>query len=652
MSGAANSGLPLRTDEEISSLIDVLDRTSQRLVELTGGEVDSVTGRSGHTYLLRQAQDELRQKEVAKRAIILDKQERLDHLISHDSVTGLPNRLLFQGTLCNALAQCAQHRSRLAVMCIGVDFFQNVNDSLGHDVGDELLRQFGSRLVELTRTRGSVAHLTGDQFAMMLVLPEAQIGAKFVNAIRDAVHAPFILGDHQYSVTVSIGIALHPDDAIDAESLLKHATTAMHTAKHAGRDTFRFFTAQMDCAVIERLSLEAAVRNAVAKDEFVLYYQPKVDVKTGRIAGLEALLRWQRPGVGFVLPNDFIPVLEATGLIVRLGNWVIETACRQIGQWMGSSLRPVPVSVNISGRQFAEGDFHDVIVAALEDNNLSGDLLELELTESSLMANVGNSMAKLQALKQRGVQVSIDDFGTGYSSLAHLRNFPVDRLKIDIAFIRELTSNPNDVSIVQAIIRMAHSLKLEVVAEGVETAGQLAYLRSQDCDQMQGYYFSAAVPASRVEEMLREEKRLPLVDRENPEAAKTLLLVDDEECILTSLHRLFRQDGYRILMAGSAAEGFELLARHQVQVILCDQRMPTMNGTEFLDRVKDIHPATLRIILSGYTDLKTILEAINRGSIYHFYTKPWDNRLLRENIREAFRHHRLLQADTLETTAT
>ncbi|MDR3385801.1 MAG: EAL domain-containing protein, partial [Rudaea sp.] len=573
----------------------------------------------------------------------IDKQDRLNYLAYYDSVTELPNRTLFHETLKKTLAQAA-HGWLVAVMCIDVDFFKNVNDTLGHAIGDELLRQFGGRLVKSTRKRDTIGRLGGDEFALILLLQDAQEAVVLVNKIRDALREPFNLSDNHVTVTASIGITLHPDDASDPETLVKYADTAMYRAKQAGRDTFRFFTAQMNSEVMARLDLEAALRNAVANDEFVLYYQPKVELKTGRIAGLEALLRWERPGHGLVSPQAFIPALESTGLILQVGSWVIAAACRQIGLWTRSSIGPVQVSVNVSGRQFSEGDLHSDVVKALGDNEISGELLELELTESSLMANIGNTIASLQSLKKRGVQVSIDDFGTGYSSLAYLRRFPIDKLKIDIAFVRDVTSTPDDASIVQAIIRMAHSLKLLVIAEGVETPGQLAYLRSQGCDEIQGYYFSPPLPAMDVEKMLREQKRLPARDDEEREPVKTLLLVDDEARVLASLQRALRREGYHILVAQSAAEGFELLAQHPVHVILCDQRMPNMSGTVFLDRVKDLYPGTLRIVLSGYTDLESIIDAINRGAIYRFYTKPWNNKALRDNIREAFRHHQLLQA--------
>ncbi|PRC91062.1 EAL domain-containing protein [Solimicrobium silvestre] len=573
---------------------------------------------------------------------------RLHHLAHYDALTGLPNRTLFYESLKKIMLQTANSGWLIAVMFIDLDLFKNVNDSLGHGVGDELLRQFSNRLVECVRIRDTVGRLGGDEFALVLVMQDEQDAVIVANKIRDTLHRPFDLNGHEVTVTASIGITIYPTDASDPETLLRYADTAMYRAKHAGRDTFRFFTAQMNVEMLTRLDLEKALRQAVENNEFVLHYQPKVRLDSGRVTGMEALLRWQRPGHGLVFPGDFIPILEETGLIVRVGSWVIAAACKQIGLWAHSSIGPIQVSVNVSGRQFIEGDLDGDVIKALDDNDITADLLELELTESSMMANTDRTIASLKNLKNRGVQISVDDFGTGYSSLAYLRRFPIDKLKIDIAFIREVTSNPDDAAIVQAIIDMAHSLKLEVIAEGVETAAQLEYLRRHRCDQIQGYYFSRPLPVLELEQMLREERRLPKQDDEAGTPRKTLLLVDDEAHILSALQRVLRQDGYHILTAESAAEGFELLALHKVQVILCDQRMPTMNGTVFLDLVKDMYPNTLRIILSGYIDVESILNAINRGAIYRFYTKPWDNKVLRDNICEAFQHHSLLHGVPLE----
>ena len=570
-------------------------------------------------------------------------EKRLHQLAHYDALTGLPNRTLFYETLTRSLMQAGQESWQVAVMFIDLDFFKNVNDTMGHAIGDELLRQFASRLVQCVRLRDVIGRLGGDEFAIILIMPEPNQGAVHVaNKIREVLRTPFDLSGHAMTLTASIGITLYPNDAGDRDTLIKYADTAMYRAKHAGRDTYRFFTAQMNADVLARLDLETALRSAVDNDEFTLVYQPKILLNSGRIAGLEALLRWERPGHGPVPPGLFIPVLEETGLILEVGSWVIATACRQMGEWMRSSIGAVQVAVNVSGRQFLGGDLEGDVIAALHANGIEPGMLELELTESSLMASTERTILILRNLKSHGVQVSIDDFGTGYSSLAYLRRFPIDKLKIDIAFVRDVTTNPDDAAIVLAIIGMAHSLKLEVIAEGVETEAQLTYLRRHHCDQIQGFYFSRPVALADVTGMLRERKHLAMPGTQSGAPVQTLLLVDDEASILAALQRLLRQDGYHILSAQSAAEGFELLARHEVQVILCDQRMPVMNGTVFLDRVMELYPDTLRIVLSGYTDLESIMAAINRGAIYRFYTKPWDNLQLRNNIQEAFSHYRLL----------
>jgi EAL domain-containing protein (putative c-di-GMP-specific phosphodiesterase class I)/CheY-like chemotaxis protein len=343
-----------------------------------------------------------------------------------------------------------------------------------------------------------------------------------------------------------------------------------------------------------------------------------------------------------VSPADFIPVLEETGLIVTVGRWVIATACEQIGRWARSSVGPVQVAVNVSGRQFFDGGLETDVVRALVEHRVPAGLLELELTETSLMTNAEETIATLERLKAIGVQISIDDFGTGYSSLARLQRFPIDKLKIDIAFIRDITTNADDATIARAIISMAHTLKLDVIAEGVETAAQLAYLRRHHCDQIQGYSFSRPLPVAELEVMLGEARRLPAPPGADRVALKTLLLVDDDADALRLLQILLRHDGYHILSALSGAEGLELLALHDVQVVLCDQRMPGMSGSEFLDRVKDLHPDTVRIMVSAYADLESIMEAINRGAIYRFYKTPWEGEVMRENLRDAFRHYDLL----------
>jgi len=567
-------------------------------------------------------------------------QQRLRHLASYDRLTGLPNRTLFYQTLREAI-ELAKHKEwRIAVLFISLDRFKIVNDSLGASLGDELLRQFSSRLVQCVRIRDTVGRLGGDEFGLVLTMSRNQQEAvQVANEVREALRAPFDLHGQQAGLTTSLGIAIYPDDARDPETLVRYADTAMVRAKEAGRDGYRFFTAGMNVQVLARLDLELALRRALEQGELALFYQPKVNLSTGQISGAEALLRWHRPGYGLVFPSDFIPVMEETGLIVRVGSWIIDEACRQIAAWAASGAGAVRVAVNVSSRQFVEGDLEADVRAAIGRHNIDPSLLELELTESALMTNAERTIGVLVNLKALGVKVAIDDFGTGYSSLAYLKRFPIDKLKIDIAFVRDITVNPDDAAIALAIISMAHSMKMTVIAEGVESRAQMAYLRRHRCDEIQGYYFSRPMPPEGLEEMLLSRRALPTDAAPIDDNRPTLLLVDSDPNVLSALHRLFRPDDYRILTAISSAEGFEQLALHVVHVIVCEQRLPGISGTEFLSKVKEMYPDTIRVILSGYTGLDSVLDAINRGAIYRFYTKPWDGSELRDNIRLAFQHY-------------
>ncbi|WP_332855943.1 EAL domain-containing protein [Duganella sp. S19_KUP01_CR8] len=568
-------------------------------------------------------------------------QQRLQHQANHDALTGLPNRTFFYETLRKTIALASHQGWKVAVMFIDLDHFKNVNDTLGHAIGDELLIQFSNRLMTCVRMRDTIGRLGGDEFGLILVMEQGHQGAAQVaTKIRDALHPPFNLQGYEVIMTASIGITIHPDDGDDPDALIKYADTAMYQAKHAGRNTYRFFTAQMNVDVLQRQDLESALRKAIERDEFELHYQPKISLTTGAVVGLEALLRWARPGHGLVAPGLFIPVLEESGLIVRVGGWVIATACRQIKEWQLGEVGPVQVSVNVAARQFVEGDLEADIARALADNELPAGLLELELTETSLMLNTERTIVCLRNLRERGVKVSIDDFGTGYSSLAYLRRFPIDKLKIDIAFIRDVTSSPDDAAIVLAIITMAHSLNLMVIAEGVETPAQQAYLLRHQCDQIQGYLISRPLPAAQITQLMVLRKTLdPLV---KPSMARqTLLIVDDDLFMRELLAAELGGEQYSVLLAQSAAQAFELLAQHEIHVILCDQSMPDMAGTEFLDKVKAMYPDTFRIVLSGETNLEDMMAAVNRGAVDRFYTKPWDHEALLGSIRQAFMHPRL-----------
>ncbi|MPQ56609.1 EAL domain-containing protein [Duganella sp. FT27W] len=595
-------------------------------------EVQRRTLRSGSSWILVAVARDITERKEAE--------QRLLKLAHFDTLTGLPNRSQFNDSLTHSMRQAAEHHWSLAVLFLDVDRFKNVNDTLGHTIGDELLRQFSSRLVDCLRVRDTIGRFGGDEFAAILMLPEgAQNAVVVVDKIREALRRPFDLKGHEVTVTASIGISVFPDDAADPDTLIQYADTAMYRAKEAGRDAFRFFTAEMNAQSMARLELENALRRAIENDEFVLHFQPKVNISSGRISGAEVLIRWQRPGHGMVSPALFIPILEETGLIVRVGSWVINEACRKIAHWRRTSAGAVHLSVNVSGIQFFVGGLEEEVLRAIKEHDISPELLELELTESSLMSNAEETITVLQNLKALGIKISIDDFGTGYSSLAYLKRFPIDKLKIDIAFVREVTSNPDDAAIVLAIINMAHSLKLDVIAEGVEKDAQLAYLRRHGCDEMQGYYFSRPLPENEFEAMLRDGRTLQAPEDEQATEQPTLLIVDDDAFMLDVLTDFLSQDGYRILTAQTAAEGFDILARHRVQVILCDQCMPLMSGTEFMERVKNLCPDTFRIMLSAYADLTPIMAAINHGAIDRFYTKPWKGAALRENIREGFRLH-------------
>jgi len=568
-------------------------------------------------------------------------QQRLKHLASYDALTGLPNRTLFYQNLSEAIELAQDKAWRVAVLFITLDRFKIVNDSLGPALGDELLRQFSNRLMRVMDLREDVGRLGGDEFAVMLNMTREQQDepAHLANEIREALRLPFDLDGQQAVLTASIGIAMYPDDALEPGTLVKYADTAMVRAKEAGRDGYRFFTAGMNVQVLARLDLEVALRSALEGGQFVLHYQPKLELNTGRITGVEALLRWHRPGHGLVYPAEFVPVLEETGMVVRVGDWIVDEACRQIAEWNEQGVREVRVAVNVSSRQFVEGDLEGVVRAAIERHGIDPGMLELELTESALMSNAERTIAVLERLKGLGIRIAIDDFGTGYSSLAYLKRFPIDKLKIDIAFVRDIVTNPDDAAIALAIISMAHSLHMQVIAEGVETRAQMAYLRRNRCDEIQGFHFSRALPAGQLAALVRKNRAAPDLPAADDSNVQTILVVDDDVDTLSALHRLFRRDNYRVLTAASPAEAFELLALYRVQVVMCDQRMPVMSGTEFLSKVKEMYPDTMRIILSGYTGVNIVLDSINRGAIYKFYTKPWNDTELRDNVRLAFRQY-------------
>ena len=447
---------------------------------------------------------------------------KLKYLASHDTLTRLPNRALFSDRLALALAHAKRHHHLLALLFLDLDRFKYVNDTLGHEFGDRLLVAVTERLSVCMRGEDTLARLGGDEFTMILSsVRHADDAALVARKILGQLSLPVLLDERELFITGSIGIALFPGDATTAGELIKQADSAMYLAKKLGGNTFQYYTSKVNQNVAVRLELETGLRYALERQEFELHYQPQVDLSTGLITGFEALLRWQRPGHGSVSPLQFIPLAEETGLIMPIGTWVLRVACAQARAWQDMGLGVFSMAVNLSARQFEHATLATTIRDILEETGLAPQQLEVELTESTVMQQVEQAIATLSALKKLGVRVSIDDFGTGYSSLSYLKRFPIDVLKVDKSFIADVNSAADDGAIASAIIAMGHMLKLKVIAEGVESAEQLAFLRTRGCGTVQGYYFSPPLPALAVGELLeRQSRKFPLLpagekDREN-----------------------------------------------------------------------------------------------------------------------------------------
>ena len=431
-------------------------------------------------------------------------EERIHFLANHDALTSLPNRAMFNDVLNLAIQNARRYNRNFAVLFIDLDRFKNINDTLGHEAGDRLLQEMGARLTQTVRASDVVARLGGDEF---VVLVQEVSEAKQVEAVARKVLftlvKPMVVQGQECRVTASIGICMFPAEAQDEHALMKNADIAMYRAKEDGKNTYKFYSEEMNIHSFERLALETSLRRGLERNEFVLHYQAKLDLHTGKINGVEALVRWQHPDLGMVPPAQFIPLAEETGLIVPIGKWVLNTACAQNVAWLREGLPPLHMAVNLSARQFADEDLVKDIAAALETTGLQPKLLELELTESMVIQNAERAGRVLAEIKKMGVRLAIDDFGVGYSSLTHLKRFPIDTLKVDRSFIRDLPQNAEDRALTEAIIAMGKSLKLTVVAEGVETKEQQTFLRDRDCDEMQGFFFSKPIPSDEFAGLLR-----------------------------------------------------------------------------------------------------------------------------------------------------
>ena len=432
--------------------------------------------------------------------------EQIEYLAFHDKLTGLCNRGMFSIMLAQGLQEAKRYERQLAVLFLDLDRFKNINDTLGHQAGDLLLQEMATRLKAVLRESDCIARLGGDEFVIMVPsLSGVDQLAAMTQKLLAAISRTFKLGNHEFHVTASIGISVYPGDGDDERALMKNADIAMYRSKEDGKNTFTFYSADLNTHSIERLAFESSLRRALDAGQFEVHYQPKVDCHTSQMNGVEALLRWKHPDLGMVPPIKFIPVAEENGLIVPIGRWVLLTACQQQVVWRDLGLPPLRMSVNISPRQFYDDHLLSDVRAIVLQTGIEPSFLELEITESLLMRDVVKASKVLMEFRSLGIRLSLDDFGTGYSSLSNLKRFPIDTIKVDRSFVRELSSNAEDRAITEAIIVMGKSLKMDVVAEGVETQGQIEFLRNHGCDEFQGFYFSKAVPPAAITDLLRAQ---------------------------------------------------------------------------------------------------------------------------------------------------
>lgn len=575
-------------------------------------------------------------------------EERIRQLAFIDSLTQLPNRELFKDRLTEALKRAKRHNRSVGLLFLDLDHFKRINDTLGHSVGDLLLQATAERLQASLRDSDTVSHtdtdseetiarLGGDEFTVLL--PEVRRTedvALVAERIQKNLSQPLVLAGHEVFITPSIGIAVFPNDGEEPGTLIKNADMAMYLAKRQGRNLYRFYDPTLNEAALRRLTMESQLRRAIEQNDLYLHYQPQMDLPSGRISGVEALLRWKNAMLGLVSPMDFIPLAEETGLIVPIGEWVLRTACRQAKIWQDEGINLERMAVNISVLQFVQPSFPSLVARVLAETGLEPQALELEITETLLMKDPEGATDTLQALKKLGVQLAIDDFGTGYSSLSRLKQLPIDRLKIDKAFVSEVNTQPDDAAIATAVIAMADSMGLRVIAEGVENEAQLRFLKSRNCDEVQGYYLSKPLPVHEISQIFHQyqegvEQQATLTgDR------RTVLIADPDAERLMTLTSLLVPEGYRLLTATTAQSTLDLLAREDVGVLLADWQLEGQDEYPFFRRVRDLYPQTWRLVIGADCQVRDLINLINEGAIYKFLERPVPLLQLREVLRKAF----------------
>ncbi|UXI66444.1 EAL domain-containing protein [Tahibacter amnicola] len=563
--------------------------------------------------------------------------DRASFLAQFDRLTRLPNRDLFLYRIEQSLASAERLGRQAAIIYLQICRFAALRDRMGHESAERLLLAAARRIEAALRGDAILGRLGADEFGVLLapidgpndVLAQA-------TAIQSALAVPVVVDGSPITVAATCGMAVYPKDSPLADELLRNAQAAMVGGRDATGCSMRFFDEALNARTRHFVGLQSDLRRAIANSELELVFQPQAQLESGRIVAVEALLRWHHPARGLLRPADFIEVAEEIGLIADIGRWTLNQACAQLALWRRAGYTDLAMAVNVSALEFHRGHLLAEVSQALHRHSLPASALELELTESVTMEGHSGLHDVLLGLRQLGVTLTLDDFGTGYSSLKYLRQFPVDKIKIDRAFVTDVSTDTGDASIVRAVIAMAHQLHLKVVAEGVETAEQAGFLHRNHCDFIQGYFVSAPVSGAEFPALIASRVR-PTALWTAKTTGRSLLLVDDEPAILKSLHRCLRRDGYEIHLANSAAEALALLARSPIDVIVSDYRMPNMTGTEFLSRVRQLYPDTVRMVLSGYADIRAISSAVNDGAVFKYLMKPWSDEDLRQEIRLAFR---------------
>ena len=558
-------------------------------------------------------------------------ESKMQYLAYYDGQTGLPSHVLFE----SRLFEIARLSSTLGILAISLTRFHGALQTLGQEYGAEISRLMASKL-EAALNSGFVARVAESQFVVLLdnfkSITELEDAARLVyRAMAEVI----VVQGREIYLEPYVGIAHYPQHG-PVHTLLNHAMLAANMKPREAGSVYRFFAPHMEEAPKHRHDLENALRRALKQKEFALYYQPQLDLVSGRVIGAEALIRWMRPGHGVVSPLEFIPLLEENGMIWDVGEWAMNEACRTNRRWQDQGLPPIRMAVNLSARQFQDGDIHGMVKEALAASGLDPQWLELELTEGIVLLNADAVIRTMKSLASIGVSHALDDFGTGYSSLSYLQRLPVERIKIDRSFVSDITANPADAAIARAVIGMAHSLNMTVIAEGVETEAQLGYLRGLGCEEMQGYLFSRPLPESEFAVLLKSGAGIKPAPRASA-AERVLLFVSSERNAPQHMARILERENTRMVHAATPAEAFERMATCQAGVVLCDQELPQMTGTEFLKRAGELYPDVIRMVISETLEMGAMIEAVNSGTIYKFLAKPWNEALVTACLRDAFR---------------